>query len=144
MSFRRISGKPRLEWYPKKTSTAFNYGGLVYPDPTPHGYIIPADSTSGNHVGVAMRKVASTDADYATTGAKIPVDVVGEDDVFEADVVGTLTTDMVLQFFDLQDDLTVNVAATAKKTVLCVGFISATRGLFKVNARAADFYVATT
>lgn len=141
---RRISGKARVEWFVRKASTAFNLQGLVYPDPTPLGQIIPADSTSGNHVGVSLKKVASTDADYATAGVKIPVDVCGEDDVFECDVVGTLTTADLYQFFDLQDDLTVNRAATSKKVVLCVGYISATKGLFKINARAADFYVATT
>lgn len=130
-----------MEWYPKAASTVISVGSLMYPNGS--GAIIPADSTSGNHLGVSMKKVAATDADYAST-TKIPVDVVGEDDVFEALVTGTLTAAMVGNFYDLSDDLTVNVGATSKKVVLCVGFISATLGLFKINARAADFYVATT
>lgn len=139
--FVRISGKPRLEWWPKKASTAFSYGALVYPDGS--GAIQPADSTSGEHIGVALRAVASTDADYATT-AKIPVDVVGEDDVFEADVTGTLTAAMVGTYRDLSTSLVVNAAATSKAVVLCVGYISATKGLFKITAKLADNYVATT
>ena len=139
--FKRISGKPRLEWYNVAASIAISYGGLVYPDGS--GNIIKADSTSGNHLGVALRAIATTDSDY-TSAKKIPVDVVGEDDVFEALVTGTLTTAMVGNFYDLSDELTVNVGATSKKVVLCVGFISATLGLFKISARAADYYVATT
>ena len=139
--FKRISGKPRLEWYPKIASTVINYGGLMYPDGS--GAIQPADSTSGNHLGVSMKAVAAADSDYAAN-TKIPVDVVGEDDVFEATVTGTLTTAMVGNFYDLSTDLVVNVGATSKKVVLCVGFISATLGLFKISARAADFYVATS
>lgn len=139
--FVRASGKPRLEYYPKKASTAFTYGALVYPDGS--GAIQPADSTSGEHLGVIMKTIASTDSDYAST-TPVPVDVIGEDDVFEGTVTGTLTTAMVGTYLDLSDSLVVNAAATSKKVVLCVGFISATKGLFKITARAADKYVATT
>jgi hypothetical protein len=141
MSFLRISGKPRLQWYPKAASTDFNVGDLVYPNGS--GAIIPADSTSGNHLGVALKAVASTDDDYAST-TLVPIDEVGEDDIFEATVTGTLTTAMVGNFYDLSNAYTVNVGATSKKVVRCVGFISATKGLFKINARADDYYVATS
>lgn len=141
MSFLRISGKPKLKWYSKAASTAFEVGDLVYPNGS--GAIIPADSTSGNHLGVMLKKVVSTDSDYAST-TLVPVDEFAEDDVFEATVTGTLTTAMVGNFYDLSDAATVNVGATSKKVVLCVGFISATKGLFKINARAADYYVATS
>ena len=139
--FKIISGKPRLAWYPKKASTAFNNGDLVYPDGS--GAIQPADSTSGNHLGIILKDVAATDDDYAAT-TKVPVQELGEDDVFEATVTGTLTTAMVGNFYDLSNAYTVNVGAQSKKVVLCVGYISATKGLFKINARAADYYVATS
>lgn len=141
MSFRRISGKPRLEWWPKKASTAFSYGALVYPDGA--GAVQPADSTSGEHIGVIMKAVTSADSDYAST-TMVPIDVVGEDDVFEADVTGTLTAAKVGTYMDLSDSVTVNAGATSKNVVLCVGFISATKGLFKITARIGDKYVATT
>lgn len=141
MAFRRISGRPRLEWFPKKASTAISLGALMYPDGS--GAIQPAITTSGEHLGVSMKKIVSTDADYAST-TKIPVDMVGPDDIFEADVTGTLTTAMVGTYLDLSDSVTVNAAATSKKVVLCVGFISATKGLFKITANAYDKYVATT
>jgi hypothetical protein len=88
--------------------------------------------------GVSMRAVVSTDADYATVGAKIPVDVLNDEDVFIADVTGTLTTAMVDTHLDLSDSLTVNAAGTTHKPVLCVGFLSATKGLFKINARSSS------
>jgi hypothetical protein len=139
--FKLISGKPRLAWYPKKASTAFNNGDLVYPDGS--GAIQPADSTSGNHLGIILKDVAATDDDYAST-TLVPLQELGEDDIFEATVTGTLTAAMVGSFYDLSDAHTVNVGAQSKKVVLCVGYISATKGLFKINARAADFYVATS
>lgn len=141
MSFIRISGKPKVEWWPKKASTAFTYGALVYPDGS--GAIQPADSTSGEHIGVILKTVTSADSDYAST-PKVPVDVAGENDVFEATVTGTLTTAMVGTYLDLSDSLVVNAAGTSKKVVLCVGFISATKGLFKITAKLSDKYVATT
>lgn len=141
MSFIRISGKPRLAWFPKKASTAFTQNALVYPDGS--GAIQPADSTSGEHIGVIQKAVASTDSDYAST-TLVPVDECGEDDIFEATVTGTLTSAMVGTYRDLSDSVTVNAGATSKKVVLCVGFISATKGLFKITAKLNDFYVATT
>lgn len=130
-----------MEWFPKTASIAISVGSLMYPDGS--GAIQLADSTSGEHVGISMKKVTATDSDYASN-TKIPVDMVGPDDIFEADVTGTLTTAMVGTYLDLSDDLTVNAGATSKKVVLCVGFISATKGLFKITANAYDKYVATT
>ena len=140
MAFRRITGAPRVEWYPKKASTAFELGDLVYPDGA--GAVQPADSTSGEHIGIILRKVASTDADYAST-TKVPVDTCLDEDVFEADVTGTLTAAKVGTFMDLSDQRTVNAAATAKNVVFCVGFISATKGLFRITANPGR-YIATT
>lgn len=131
--FKRISGKARLEWYPKAASTALSYGAILSADGS--GGMIAATSTTIKHIGISMRSVIATDADYATAGAKIPVDALGDDDVFEADVTGTLTTAMVNTYLDLSDSLTVNAAGTSHLPVLCVGFISATKGLFKLNSR---------
>ena len=141
MAFRRISGSPRLSYWPKKASTAFTYGALVYPDGA--GAVQPAITTSGEHIGVIMQTIASTDSDYASN-TKVAIDECGQNDIFEADVTGTLTTAMVGTYMDLSTSLVVNAAATAKKVVLCVGFISATKGLFKITANITDKYVATT
>jgi hypothetical protein len=139
--FTRSSGKPRMEWYPKLASTAYKAGELLYFNAS--GAVISADSTSGVHVGVCQSTVTSADADYALT-TPIQVDVAGEDDIFEATVTGTLTTAMVGSYYDLSTSLVVNVAAQSKGVVLCVGFISTTKGLFKITAKASDHYVATT
>ena len=131
-----------MEWLPKAASTVLTYGYLGYFNGS--GYIIDADSTSGDHVGIIMRAVAATDSDYATTGAKIPVDFLSPGDVVEADVTGTLTVAMVGNMYDLSNGGTVNVGAQSKNVVTCVGFISATKGLFKVNSMIANLRVATT
>jgi hypothetical protein len=141
MAFKRVEGRPNIQWYPKKASTAFTNGALVYADGS--GAIQPADSTSGMHLGVILKSVASTDADYAET-TKVPVDVPRPSDVFEADVTGTLTTAMIGNTYDLSTSLVVNVGAQSKNVVTCVGFISSTKGLFSINAMIHVADVATT
>lgn len=141
MAFYLAKGAAKVAWYPKAASTAFNCGDLVYADGS--GAIIPADSTSGDHLGVILKPVASTDADYAST-TKVPVLELTPDMVFEADVTGTLTTAMIGNRYDLSNAYTVNVAGTSKKVVTCVGFISSTKGLFKVNAAVENADVATS
>jgi hypothetical protein len=142
--FKRISGKPKVEWYPKDASVAFANGGLVYWNGT--GEIIPADATSGEHCGIILRDVVATDADYATALAKVPVDCPSSDDIFEVDVeTGTLTTAMVGNKYDLvADGDAIDVNATSKKVVLVVGFVSATKALVKINALAVNTDVATS
>lgn len=139
--FKKISGCPMIERYPVATSQLYNNGGLVYANGS--GAVIPADSTSGDHIGIAIEKISATDPRY-TDGGKINVEVLKDNDIFEADVTGTLTTAMIGNFYDLSDDLIVNVGATSKKVVLCVGYISATKGLFKINAKAVNKDVATS
>jgi len=142
--FKRISGKPKVEWYAKDASVAFVNGGLVYWNGT--GELIPADATSGDHAGVILRAVTSADSDYATSLAKVPVDTITPDDVFEADVItGTLTTAMVGNRYDI--DATgsgVDVTATSKKVVTVVGFVSASKALVKINAVITSADVVTS
>jgi hypothetical protein len=140
--FKRSSGKPNVEYFPKKASTVFAVGDLVYADGS--GAIQPADATSGMHIGVIMKAVAATDDDYAAT-TKVPVDVPAPTDVFEADVTtGTLTTAMIGNHYDLTAAGGIDVTATAKKVVQVVGYISATKAFVKVNAMAAHLDVATS
>lgn len=139
---KRISGKPKLEWLPKAASTAMTYGALAKADGS--GHVVNGNATSGDHFGIIMRAVVSTDADYALN-SKVPVDFIAPSDIIEADVSGTLTTAMVGNAYDLTSTGdTVNVAAQAKKVVTCVGFISATKGLFKVNAMFTSEAVVST
>ncbi len=140
---RRITGKPNIEWMPKAASVAINAHGLVYANGS--GYLIQADATSGDHFGVSLRAVASTDADYALT-TKIPVDVPAPSDIFEMDVeTGTFTVAMVGNAYDLvADGDALDVSAQAKKVVTIVGYVSATKALVKINAMAVYKDVATT
>lgn len=142
--FRRISGRPKVEWYAKDASVAFANGGLVYWNGT--GELIPADATSGQHAGIILRDVLSTDADYATALAKVPVDVPTTEDIFEVDVeTGTLTTAMVGNQYDLvADGDAIDVSATAKAVVTVVGFVSASKALVKINSLATHKDVATS
>lgn len=142
--FKRISGSPKVEWYPKDASVAFVNGGLTYWNGT--GEIIPADATSGQHCGVILRDVLSTDSDYATSLAKVPVDVPTTEDVFEVDVeTGTLTTAMVGNQYDLvADGDAIDVTATSKLVVTVVGFVSASKALVKINSLATHKDVATS
>lgn len=141
--FKRISGKPKMEWFPKKASTAFANGGLVYADGS--GAMQPADATSGDHFGVILKAVTSADSDYAST-TMVPVDFISPEDVLEVDVeTGTLTTAMVGNAYDLvADGDAIDVNATSKKVVTVVGFVSATKALVKVNAMFTSFRVATS
>lgn len=141
--FKRVSGMPNIEHYPKAASTAFAKNGLVYWNGS--GYIIPADATSGDHAGIVLDEVVATDDNYAST-TKLMVDVPNPSDIFEVDVeTGTATVAMVGNQYDLvADGDAIDVTATSKKVVTVVGFVSSSKLLVKINAIAAHANVATT
>ena len=141
--FTHYSGPVRIEWYPKKASTAFVNGDLVYADGS--GAIQPADSTSGDHIGVIQKTVVSTDDDYADN-TSVPVLVPTENTLFEVDVdTGTaLTTAMVGNRYDLTDANSLNVGGTSKKVVTIVKYISATKAIVKINSMVSAADVATS
>jgi hypothetical protein len=139
--FVQISGRTVTDWLPKAASQVFSFGALAYWNGS--GGLIPADSTSGDHAGVVLRAVAATDTDYASA-TSIPVVVPHDDAIFLADVTGNFTTACVGNAYDLSDSLIVNVGATSKKVVTCVGYVSSTQGLFKINAVAHNVDVATS
>ena len=56
-----VKGRTKIVWLPKAASTAFTKDALVYFDGS--GAIIPADSTSGDHIGTILKTIASTDSD---------------------------------------------------------------------------------
>ena len=141
MAFLRASGVPNIEYWPKAASTAFTCNALVYDNGS--GAIIPADSTSGDHVGVVLKTVASTDSDYAST-TKIPVDVAGENDIFEVDCGGTATAALIGTFIDLTNSTTADEASSSKDALLVVGFISASKLLVKIASRKNILRTATT
>jgi len=140
--FKRLSGTHRVEYYPKKASQAMAIGDLLYPDGS--GAVQKADSTSGEHVGVCMKPIASTDADYAET-TKIPVDAADPNDLWVVDVgTGTATAALIGTYVDLKDENEADVSASTKKQLFVVGFISATQIIVKINSTPGVKYVATT
>ena len=142
MSVKWVKGKTRIREFPRTASTTFTANSLVY---WVSGLIAPADSTSGDHAGICLESVASTDSDFATAAVGIKVEVPADKQcVMEADVTGTLATTDVGAAFDLSTALLVDKGATSKKVVTCVGFISTAKGLFVLNATFDVFRVATT
>ena len=136
-----VKGRTKIVWLPKAASTDFTKNGLVYFNGS--GYVIAADSTSGDHIGIGLKTIASTDADYALA-TLIPVEVpMDKQCEFEADVTTGLTAAKVGTTMDLTDANTVAIA-TSKNVVTCVGFIKATKGRFVLNSTFDVLRVATT
>lgn len=140
--FSLYKGSAHVEWFPKIASTAIAVGDLMYADGS--GAVQPADSTSGMHIGVSMKKIAATDADYAST-TLIPVLVPGDDTEWLVDVgTGTATAALVGTRFDLKDANEADVSATSKNVLWCTKFVSATKVVVKIPSMLSNADVATT
>lgn len=140
--FLRESGRPNLVPLTNATSTAYKLGDLIYADGS--GAFIPADSTSGDHYGIAAEAIATTDARYTTAG-EIMVDMLAPGDLVRCnDVDGTLTAAMEGTTMDLSNAESVNAAGSSKLVVTLIKYISATEGIFMVNALASVYRVATS
>ena len=143
MAFVRASGKPNIEYFPKTVSVAIANGALTY---WISGGVNAADATSGDHIGICMKTVAATDADYAVA-TPIPIDVPGENDIFEVTCAATaVATNIALigTYIDLTDSVTANPAASSKDALLLVGVISTTKLLVKIASRSNILRTATT
>lgn len=111
-----------------------------------NGWFINAASTSSLILGILQEKISSTDGDYADARPTM-VDMLSSRDVVEIDVTGTLTAAMVGQFLKLSSTTGLLAdAATAASAqspaaglvLMCIGFISASKGLFIVNGLQAE------
>ena len=136
MAFIHKKGPATTEPWPKIASVAIAANSILGFDGS-LGRVRQAVAGSLRLAGVSLRKVASTDDDYASTNS-IPVIIPGEQDVFEADVTGTLTTAMVGEQFDVSANTdgtaqNVDVGATSTKVITVVGFISSSKALVKFN-----------
>lgn len=141
MSMKWVKGKTKILTLKRAASVTFTKNSLVY---FISGYVNPADSTSGDHIGIVLESVASTDSDFATSGAiqvEVPVDKMCE---FEADVTGTLAATSVGVAMDLSTALVVNQGATSKAVVTCTKFITSTKGQFVLNSTFDVLRVATS
>jgi len=140
--FKRETGRPNLFPLKNVITTDYNLGDLVYSNGS-SGFI-PADATSGDHYGIAAEELPSTDDRYTTVG-EISVDLLSPGDLVRCDDVdGTLTAAMEGTTMDLSNAESVNAAATSKNVVTLVKYISATEGIFMINALASVYRVATT
>lgn len=140
--FKRISGQPNLIQAAKKASTAFANGAATTYD-AGTGFIKPLVATDPSVFGVIQQTIASTDADYALN-TPVLVDQGALDQVWEVDVTaGTLALTDRGQFFKMDTGAASIDAGTRSSTAgagftaqglvfLCVGYISATKGLFKI------------
>lgn len=136
-----VKGRTKVVTLLRTASTTFTKDSLVY---WVSGYVSPADSTSGDHIGIVLESVASTDSDYATSGkiqVEVPMDKQCE---FEATVTGTLALTSVGVAMDLSTALVVNQGATSKAVVTCTKFITSTKGRFVLNSTFDVLRVATT
>ena len=139
--FTRETGRPNLYPLTNAISTDYNKGDLIYADGA--GGFIPADSTSGDHYGIAAEELPTTDDRY-TTASQIMVDLLSPGDLVRCDDVdGTLTAAMEGTTMDLTNAESVNAAGSSKLVVTCITYISATEGIFMVNALANVYRVVT-
>ena len=132
---KRITGKPKIEWFTKTASTTMKNGGIVQ---LSSGQLILATATSTQHAGIILRDCISTDSDYASA-IKVPVDVAGTDDIFEADVKSGVTA--AVTAVGTQCDISVSSGDTLIDTgtnshhqVTVVDFVSASKVLVKLNS----------
>lgn len=144
MAVKLFSGKTKTMYFPRPASQAFTAGTLVYVNPDDSGTVIPADATSGRLVGVIKKTVATTDADYASSGVLVPVEVPIEDYVeWLIDTTGAVAAD-ILDEIDLTDAATADRSASAKDALLVTRVISATKIAVVILSKATNRYTATT
>jgi len=120
----------KLKYFPRTASVTFTKGDMVQ---FTSGLVATATAQSQTNVGIIDTDVTSGDANFATSAVKVPV-IVPENltDEFEATVTGTLVTTSIGLTYDLSNASTVNQAGTTYGVVECVGFISSTKGRFRL------------
>ena len=140
--FLRETGRSRILRVANAITTLYAMGDLVYNNGS--GAVIPADATSGDHVGITAEPITATDARYTIAGL-ISIDLLSPGDLIRCDNVdGTLTAAMEGTTMDLSNAESVNAAGSSKLVVTCVKYISATEGIFMVNALANVYRVANS
>lgn len=131
--FIRKKGKTKIMWLPMTASTAIGAGHLVA---WSSGLLIEATSTTVPELiaGVLVKEIASTDADYGTSGRLVAVEVPVEKYVeWEADVTSGLLTTSPGVYYDITDGDHVATTAHTYDVVQTVKYLSATKGIFILN-----------
>ncbi len=149
MSVIRVSGTPNVQNFVKTASTAYTANQFVK---LTSGQLIASIDGDISILGIGLETVASTDADYATA-RPTPVDMIDDRSVLQITTIGTLTAAMVGLYFDIDDAGTADAATSsalssgasgAAGPLICVGFISATLGLYMVASSALNAQVMPT
>jgi len=132
-------GKTKFMWLPVTTSTEFESDGLVC---WAAGLLVPAIAgyAGDRIVGVLHHTIASTDSDYATARL-VEVEVPVEKNVVwkcTVDAAAALTSTDMGDYMDISSvsgttSSAVDTTATDEDIFYCVGYISATEGLFILN-----------
>lgn len=136
MAFTRYKGKTKTMWLPMTASTVATKGDVMS---WSSGQLIVATSstTALSHAGVIKKTILATDADYATAGRLVPVEVpIEKNVVWLADFTATLLLTDWGSEVDFTDGRTVNRGASSVDTCIIAGFISTTKGYVTLNLNA--------
>lgn len=136
--FIRKQGKTKFMYFGSTASQAIVEGACVA---LSSGRLIPAanDTDPSTIVGVIRHAITATDAEYATAGTPVEVEVpVEKNVVWEADILAgaDLTNTDQGTYMDLTTGDTgdeVDTAVSTLDTVFCVGYKSGTKGYFVLN-----------
>jgi hypothetical protein len=145
--FIRKQGKTKFMYFGSTASEEIAEGAVVA---LASGRIIKAanDTSPATIVGVIRHAITSSDDEYLTVNTPVEVEVAVERFVvWEADVLSTnaLTNTDQGTYMDLttaDTGLEVDTNVSTLDTCFCVGYISATKGLFVLN-HGPDYFDAT-
>ena len=131
-------GKWEIKYFRKVASTIYDPNTLLVQasdDDTAEGAVSTSSSATGI-LGICMRKVRSSDADWADN-TRIPV-AVPLDSASEmvCTTAGTLAVTDEGELMDLTDSATVNQVGTTNQIVKLKQFVSSTSGIFTLNKKS--------
>jgi len=132
MAFIRVDGPQRMmpQPIPKRASIVMDVGDVLI---NTSGQADVAVGSSVLLLGVAVKKVAAADSDYADNTA-IEIEAIDPNGVYEALVsTGTPAASQLGQQFDLEDENSVTLSGTSYKQVKMVGLKDATHIYVKFN-----------
>ena len=126
-----VKGKWICKMFPKTASETFTKGRMVG---VASGYVTNVADGSTNAMGIIKESVASTDSDFTLT-TKVMVEIpTSAACVFEAAVTTALAVTDVGNYMDWEDSATIDETDSAVDNVLCVKYISSTKGWFVLNS----------
>lgn len=128
----RSGKKPVVKHHAKTASTAYDDEILVK---LASGVVTTSADNDTVAYGVLKKGSASTDSDYATSGATRPVELIQPGDEIEIDTTATLT---VGTSYGISNAYTVDATDTTNDIFTCTGVISSTRARGFVKSLAGD------